>query len=107
MLPALSRSCFSSSINSEDVAAAEVRSLLRRAWLSRISELFDDPCKADLDDPDLDADSAAFTSSAGAIPRQNPTHGAEVQVRPWHVAKDLLRMHVLACRVSEGANNEV
>lgn len=108
MLPALSRSYFSSTVNAEDVAAAEVRSLLDRAWLSRISELFEDPCKGDLG-LDLAPASGASSSSAGdEVSRRNPDCSADgVRVRPWHVAKDLLKMHVLACRVSEGEDTEV
>ncbi len=107
MLPALSRSFFSSTLNAEDVAAAEVRSLLERAWLSRISDLFEDPCKGDLE-LDLAAASGASASSAGGEVRRNPDCGTDgLRVRPLHVAKDLLKMHVLACRVSEGEDMEV
>ncbi|CAN0541184.1 unnamed protein product, partial [Ectocarpus sp. 12 AP-2014] len=41
LLPALSRSFFSASFNPDDAAAAEVRTLFDRAWLTRISEMFD------------------------------------------------------------------
>lgn len=82
MLPALSRSCFSALLNTDDFAAAEVQSILSRAWLSRVSELNDsfmgeEDVGEDLPDP-------------------------QDVVRPWHIAKDLLRLHVAACKVREG-----
>ena len=102
LLPALSRSFFSASVNNEDKAAAEVRSLLDRAWLSSTSDLFDDPFKG-VPDPNLGSGSAlaAATSTASASsPDVAPScSNAQVQIRPWHVAKDLLKMHVLACKV--------
>lgn len=107
LLPALSRSYFSTSVNSEDVAAAKVRSLLDRAWLSSTSDLFDDPCKG-LSGPGLGpgpglaeaaAASAASPGSPGVALSCSIT---QIQVRPWHVAKDLLKMHVLACKVKGG-----
>lgn len=102
LLPALSRSFFSALVNSGDKAAAEVRSLLDRAWLSSTSDLFDDPFKG-VSGPDLGSGSglAAVTSTAstGSPDVALNCGNAEVQIRPWHVAKDLLKMHVLACKV--------
>lgn len=102
LLPALSRSYFSASVNSEDVAAAEVRSLLDRAWLSSTSDLFDDPIK-EVSGPDLGSSPglavAASTTSAGSPDVALNCGIAKIPVRPWHVAKDLLKMHVLACKV--------
>lgn len=109
LLPALSRSYFSASVNSEDKASAEVRSLLDRAWLSTTSDLFGDPFKGAFG-PDSGSGSgpAAATSTASAGSPESPDVAlnnsiAQVQIRPWHVAKDLLKMHVLACKV-RGAN---
>eukprot|EP00903_Cladosiphon_okamuranus_P008959 g8573.t1 len=102
LLPAFSRAFFSTSVNSEDKAAAEVRSLLDKAWLSSTSDLFDDPFKG-VSGPDLDAGSglAAATSTTSASARDDAFNDsiAQVQIRPWHVAKDLLKMHVLSCKV--------
>lgn len=83
LLPALSRSHFSAPTNTDDSAAAEVRSVLAEAWLSRHSD-FDDPF--------------AGAAATGAI--SESLSGGHM-VRPWHLAKELLRMHVTVCRVSE------
>lgn len=106
ILPALSRSFFSASANVQDVAAAEVRSLLGRAWLSRTSELYDDPLKG-IDLVSLDSGlggattaSTTLTGSPGAVD-QNSGGSVQVPLRPWHVAKELLKLHVLACKVRE------
>eukprot|EP00752_Nemacystus_decipiens_P007282 g6518.t1 len=102
LLPALSRSFFSAPVNSEDKAAAEVRSLLNRAWLSSTSDLFSDPLKG-VSGPDLVSGSslavATSTASAGSPNVALNYSMTQVQLRPWHVAKDLLKMHVLACKV--------
>lgn len=107
MLPALSRSFFSASVNVQDVAAAEVRSLFRRAWLSRTSDLYDDPLKGNDMALGSGLDGAAATSAAstGLPGTVAQTSGGAVQVplRPWHVAKELLKMHILACKVREKA----
>ncbi|CAM9852836.1 unnamed protein product [Scytosiphon promiscuus] len=95
MLPALSRSFFRASVNGEDAAAAEVRCLLNRAWLSPTSEIFGSPfdgengLRAGLED----ADGSQATS----------TLQVQVRLRPWDVAKDLLKMHVLACKIPGAA----
>ncbi|CBN77134.1 hypothetical protein Esi_0036_0099 [Ectocarpus siliculosus] len=59
LLPALSRSFFSASFNPDDAAAAEVRALFDKAWLTRVSEMFDDPAK------ELDACSGLYDPGAG------------------------------------------
>lgn len=96
LLPALSRSYFTTSVNGEDVAATEVRSVLDRAWLSSTSDLFDDPFEG-VSGPDLTA--VASAASVGSPDGAFECSNAQVQIRPWHVAKDLLKMHVLACKV--------
>lgn len=95
MLPALSRSFFRAAVNAEDVAAAEARSLLNRAWLSPTSEMFGSPFDGinamNIRSPDVDG--------ACAISCGDGTTSGGVHLRPWDVAKDLLKMHALACKV--------
>lgn len=79
MFPALTRSCFSSLVNVEDAAVAEVQSVMSRAWLCGTSE-FGDPFKGTL-------------ATASGLP------DAHKAPRPWHVAKALLKMHVATCKV--------
>lgn len=99
MLPALSRSFFRASVNGKDVAAAEVRYRLNSAWLSPASEIFGSPFdRANvLGVGSPDADGAEAISNGGGDGGE--AQQVQVQVRSWDVARDLLKMHVLACKV--------
>lgn len=100
MLPALSRSFFSASVNVQDVAATEVRSLLGRAWLTCTSDLYDDPFKG-IDLAGASAASTASTTASRGTVAQKGGSAVQVPLRPWHVAKELLKMHILACKVRD------
>lgn len=88
LLPALARSCYVAPHNTQDHQAAQVRSILRSTWACR---------RSDLGDPPTDAgDAAAATDRVGA--------GDEV--RPCHVGRALLWMHIRACKASRGQRPE-
>ncbi|CAN0273364.1 unnamed protein product, partial [Ectocarpus sp. 12 AP-2014] len=124
LLPPLSRSFFSASFNPDDAAAAEVRALFDRAWLTRVSEMFDDPAKEPAMEKDLanlellgaanvstgspgvvaqdggaSADAAAQGGDRAVAGTAAAAAAGRIKIHPWHLTKALLRMHVLACKI--------
>ncbi|CAM9653733.1 unnamed protein product [Ectocarpus fasciculatus] len=122
LLPVLSRSFFSASFNPDDAAAAEVRALFDRAWLTRVSEMFDDPSKGTavetysanqelLEAPNVSMGSSGVVAQEGGAAAGAAAQGrsgvvaaaaaaaARMKVHPWHLTNALLRMHVLACKI--------
>lgn len=87
LLPALARACFATSNSLDDRMAAEVRSVLTRAWMSKHPEH---------GDPFADP----------ALPLATPRGSRALdEVQPWDMVKALLRMHVASCKVRRAHRN--